>query len=286
MSRPRALRPLAAASPPGRALAGCELTRALHGQIEIVTASIARRSFGPRVSEGLGICLKTGGAHDVVADGRRVRYPADSICIRPPGCVWSTADTGPVGFLSLDVYGAGLPRGLSSFPMTFIPSGALPLRSFVHAVQASTAGAEQLVVDLLSRLAEAGVIAAEELRVDAHAKHARRARERLELQLCFPPTLGELAEVAGTNRFALLRSFRRAFGVTPHAYLMTLRVERARNRIARGAELIEVAHELGFADQPHFTRVFKRIVGVTPGHYARSVRAISFKTALRRVGTP
>ncbi|MDB4974844.1 MAG: sle [Myxococcaceae bacterium] len=278
MAPARELRSLVAASSPARALAGCAVSRALDGQLEIVTASIDRRSFAPRVSEGLGICLKTGAAHEVVADGRRVRYPADALCIRAPGSVWSTADTGPAGFLSIDVYGAGLPSGLSAFPMTFLRSGALPLRSFVRTLQASTVGAEQLLVDLLSRLGEAGVIVAGELRVDAPTRCAQRARDRLETELCSPPTLGELAEAVGANRFALLRSFRRAFGVTPHAFLMTLRIERARSRIARGAELIEIAHELGFADQPHFTRVFKRIVGVTPGHYARRVRAISFKT--------
>jgi AraC-like DNA-binding protein len=52
-------------------------------------------------------------------------------------------------------------------------------------------------------------------------------------------------------------------------YLLRQRLERARAWLARGADIVEVAHSLGFADQPHLTRAFKRVFGLSPAAYRR-----------------
>ncbi|AIR90796.1 helix-turn-helix transcriptional regulator [Pseudomonas cremoricolorata] len=83
-------------------------------------------------------------------------------------------------------------------------------------------------------------------------------------------TLAELAAMAGLGRYALIRSFRRATGLTPHAWLLNARVNRARQLLREGGELAEVAYRLGFADQSHFQRVFKTHAGTTPGLYRRT----------------
>src|SRR5687767_8929609 len=93
------------------ALDGCRIEQVLDGAAEIVEARPANRSFPDRITQSLGVCLKFGPAHDVRADGRRLRYPAGAICVRPPGCVWSSAATGPTGFLSLDLDRDALPPG-------------------------------------------------------------------------------------------------------------------------------------------------------------------------------
>ncbi len=77
------------------ALCGCRIDRALGGRVELVEASRANRRFPLRVTESLGVCLKVGPAHRVMADGCEVVYPEDAICVRPPGCVWSADATGP-----------------------------------------------------------------------------------------------------------------------------------------------------------------------------------------------
>lgn len=66
----------------------------------------------------------------------------------------------------------------------------------------------------------------------------------------------------------LVRSFRREFGMTPHQYLISRRVDLARHLILGGHPLREVAAGAGFHDQPHLNRHFKRILGVTPGRFA------------------
>lgn len=79
----------------------------------------------------------------------------------------------------------------------------------------------------------------------------------------------QLAALAGMSRYAFIRAFRTRTGMTPHAYQLDLRIRRARALLRAGRALTDVAHELGFADQSHFQRVFKQRVAVTPGGYSR-----------------
>ena len=60
-----------------------------------------------------------------------------------------------------------------------------------------------------------------------------------------------------------------AFGIAPHAYLVQLRLARARQLLASGQPPARVAMTLGFADQSHMGRWFRRAYGLTPAHYRR-----------------
>lgn len=100
----------------------------------------------------------------------------------------------------------------------------------------------------------------------------RRARAVLDERWAETVRLDELATVAGVGRFRLLRAFRAAVGMPPHRYQIGVRVARARSLIRVGVPLAEVALETGFADQSHLARHFRRVIGVSPGHYRRAVR--------------
>ncbi|HEX6340078.1 AraC family transcriptional regulator [Umezawaea sp.] len=95
------------------------------------------------------------------------------------------------------------------------------------------------------------------------------AREILHERLAEPPSLAELAAEVGTGQFALLRAFRARHGLPPHAYLNQLRVRRACALLDQGTPVARAAVEVGFTDQSHLARHFRRIVGVPPGHYRR-----------------
>ena len=84
-------------------------------------------------------------------------------------------------------------------------------------------------------------------------------------------TLADLARETGLSRFQVLRGFVRATGLTPHAYIVQRRIDRARGLIARGSPLAAAALASGFADQSHMTRVFVQKYGVSPGAYANAV---------------
>ncbi|MGF6935832.1 AraC-like DNA-binding protein [Paraburkholderia sp. UCT70] len=84
-------------------------------------------------------------------------------------------------------------------------------------------------------------------------------------------TLTALADEAGLSRYQFLRSFARATGLTPHAYILQRRIHRARQLIRCGTRLADAAAQSGFSDQSHMTRLFVRSLGVTPGAYAKVV---------------
>ncbi|MEU2023334.1 AraC family transcriptional regulator [Streptomyces sp. NPDC016469] len=111
----------------------------------------------------------------------------------------------------------------------------------------------------------------------AGARDAARARAVLEARMAEPPTLEALAAELGTSPFALLRAFKKQYGMPPHTWLTDARVRRARRMLDAGTAPSVAAAEVGFTDQPHLNRHFTRIVGVTPGAYQRE-RARTYKT--------
>jgi AraC-like DNA-binding protein len=98
------------------------------------------------------------------------------------------------------------------------------------------------------------------------------ARWYLESNFAMPVKLDELSLECGVSPFHLIRSFRDSVGMTPHAYLMQVRANRARDMLGAGEGISTVAYRCGFVDQSHLTRTFKRIFGVTPGAYFAGAR--------------
>jgi AraC-like DNA-binding protein len=103
---------------------------------------------------------------------------------------------------------------------------------------------------------------------------AERACAFLRAHLAERVQLAVVADACGLTIFHLIRVFRRAVGVTPHAYLVQLRVNQAQRLLGAGASVSDVAYSCGFSDQSHLTRVFRRSVGLPPGQYVRQVMAV------------
>ena len=95
-----------------------------------------------------------------------------------------------------------------------------------------------------------------------------RARQFLDAQKTRVVRSAELEAVTGLTRYELARQFRLMCGTSPYRYLLMRRLDFARQQIARGRALVEVALEAGFADQAHFTRMFRATYGLTPARYA------------------
>ncbi len=96
-----------------------------------------------------------------------------------------------------------------------------------------------------------------------------RARAFLDAALARVVRSAELETVTGITRYELARQFRVRYGTSPYRYLLMRRLDLARRRIARHRPLAAVALESGFADQSHFTRMFKAAFGLTPARYRR-----------------
>jgi AraC-like DNA-binding protein len=99
-----------------------------------------------------------------------------------------------------------------------------------------------------------------------------RARTHLEQRYDERVRLHELAEVAHLSPYRLNRLFREEIGVPPHRYQLDLRIDRAKALLARGESIAAVAAAVGFADQSHLTRHFRRLVGLPPSHYGKNVQ--------------
>ena len=85
-------------------------------------------------------------------------------------------------------------------------------------------------------------------------------------------TLDEMASIAGLSRFRFAHAFTSAFGISPYAYYEQVRIAFAHQLIQEGISLGDVAFQLGFADQSHMTRQFRRGSFTTPGRLARMSR--------------
>jgi AraC family transcriptional regulator len=87
-------------------------------------------------------------------------------------------------------------------------------------------------------------------------------------------SLAEIAAVVQLSVFHFARKFHTEFGRPPHAYVMQKRIERAKAQLARGnVPLKVVAASSGFSDQSHMTRLFRRLLGVTPAEYRKASTA-------------
>jgi AraC-like DNA-binding protein len=89
--------------------------------------------------------------------------------------------------------------------------------------------------------------------IDTHFAHA------LPLQ--------DLCDAAHLSGSYLIRAFKKRYGVAPHEYQTNRRIQYAKARLRAGAPIAQVALDVGFSDQAHFQRVFKRMTAATPGQY-------------------
>jgi AraC-like DNA-binding protein len=159
-------------------------------------------------------------------------------------------------------------------PMVHDPEGA---RLFSLAHRALESAADGLAGEelLLRAYARCLVLHADipEAPLDREDGPIRRVRALIEARYADDLRLDELAAAAGFSTHHLIRAFRRAVGLTPHAYVVDVRVRRAQDRLRIGQAPADVAADVGFADQAHLTRAFKARLGVTPGAYRRAVAA-------------
>lgn len=94
-----------------------------------------------------------------------------------------------------------------------------------------------------------------------------RARDSMEASLGQAGSLEKWAAQADMSRFHFVRSFKAAFGMSPHRYRMTRRLERARELLMRSqGPITEIALEVGFDSPSHFAAAYRRRFGETPGH--------------------
>ena len=101
---------------------------------------------------------------------------------------------------------------------------------------------------------------------------AHRLRDLLDARVVDGVALADAAAALGAHPTHLVRAFGREFGISPHRYLTGRRLDDARRRLLTGERPADVAVAVGFHDQAHLTRHFRRLLGVTPAAFARSAQ--------------
>ena len=102
----------------------------------------------------------------------------------------------------------------------------------------------------------------------------RRATEFIEAHLNRVIRIDDVAQAAGLSRYHFQRQFKQSTGVTPHQFIVSRRIEHAKSLLAQSnLPIVSVAAEVGFADQSHFTTLFRRRTSMTPKAYRDATKA-------------
>jgi AraC-like DNA-binding protein len=99
-------------------------------------------------------------------------------------------------------------------------------------------------------------------------KEISRAVSIIETRYSDPLSLEGLSKIACLSPFHFQRAFLGEKGITPHEYQVRQRMKMGVSLLKQGWSISQTAVETGFSDQSHFTRVFKKYVGITPGVFS------------------
>ncbi|BET11215.1 AraC family transcriptional regulator [Pandoraea sputorum] len=250
---------------------------------ELMVASYRTHQFPPHAHEEYAIGVIERGAQAYLdGRGRRAIMPEGTICVINPGSIHEGKPAIEGGW---DYRMAYIPasdllrllkehdpslRGEFHFPDVVIDD-AETMR-FLLAAHRCSQSTDASRLEKSSRLTAAvfqlvvrhGGAAKGFRHAAAMPAGVRRAREFIDANVAENPSLDQLSDVACISAFHLLREFKRTIGITPHAYLVQRRVALAKGLLLRGLPLRQVALEVGYCDQGHLSREFRRFFGVPP----------------------
>lgn len=251
--------------------------------VELLTARYIEHRFVPHVHDGFVIGMIMEGAQRYRYRGAEHLAPMGTLVLINPDEVHNGKKGHDAGWRyrafypdNQQIYGLmeelGLPgTHLPTFKDTLLHdpelfSGLYQLHQLLEgpesALQQQTVWRQMMLV-LLNRHARLPQPA--KPGVEHRAVH--QAKELLHARLAEPPSLEELAAAVNLSPFHFARVFQRATGMAPHTWLMQQRIAHARALLQQGCLPLHVAAQLGFADQSHLSRQFKKVYGVGPGAY-------------------
>ena len=216
--------------------------------------------------------------------GRRTRVPAPGmLLVNPPGEPHSERmDAHPVSSLNIQL-GASWLRELFELgspidrPLTVRSDAIVSLASRLamemdRGDHESALAIETLTWEILHAALGPSSLASDRIR----PAWLRDVSDLLDASIAQPLALGSIARQVGVHPVHFAVVFRRFYGCSLGEYTRRRRLDAARTRIAElEVPLSRIALELGFADQSHLTRIFKRYTGMTPGRYRT---LLAFKT--------
>lgn len=251
--------------------------------LHLLSARYVRHRFAPHTHEEFAIGACGAGVETIHYRGSEWVSGPGTIVVVEPGEPHTGGPAAEGGFAyrafypSVDLVTDGMGTTRPHFPSLVIddPQLATELR---HTHRALATGEDRFATESRLTAALATLVRRHATNVvpPARTPPAHRIADatmaRLTATLTEPPSLADIAVELGVSRFQVLRGFRDAMGMPPYAWLAQYRVARARMLLEAGMRPADVATSVGFADQAHLTRWFRRVVGVTPGTFRNSVQ--------------
>ncbi|MFF9280097.1 helix-turn-helix transcriptional regulator [Streptomyces griseosporeus] len=248
---------------------------AVPGVVEVFHAHFTGYAYPMHVHEAWTLLIVDDGAVRYDLDRHEHGTPHDTVSLLPPHVPHNGSAATPEGFRKRVLYldTRHLPDELIGAAVDGPDLRDPLLRRRVGQVHAALARpGEELEAE--SRLTLVGERLRAHLRPPTAVRPprrdpalARRLRDLLDARVAEGVTLEEAARVLQAHPAHLVRAFSGAYGIAPHQYLTSRRVDRARRLLLDGMPPGETAAATGFYDQAHLTRHFRRLVGVTPGRY-------------------
>lgn len=264
---------------------GIEVIEGVHrafegGYVDVWRASCAGGAAGQYVSDDprLFVVLDPLAAPMAFRDnGRRVSSSsARSVSFIPPGAALASEIAGATEIRHLDVhfsaerYGRLFDGAALLTPRLMVEDErALVLARLLAEECVSATPLSRLYGDSLTLALLAAALGSEapppQRRSQLPPRVLKRLTDHIEDHCLRPIRLQELADLVGLSPSYLSHAFKAATGMPPHRYQMTARIRRACAMLtATDLPLSEIADRAGFSDQPHFTRVFRKLTGRTP----------------------
>jgi AraC-like DNA-binding protein len=253
--------------------------------LDLLTARYHRHAFTPHSHATYAIGVVLAGCEQIRYRGAVHTAGVGSLAILEPDERHDGRPAGPTGWTYRVLYPseAMLLEGFDTRPRFAEPIVDDPAttRLVLAAHEAVTAGADPLAAQSLLTAALHSIVrrhgrlvfpAAPRPGDSAAVKAVSVIRDRLLADLRCPPGLRDLAAGVELSPYHMLRIFKDVTGFPPHTWLVLERICRARHLLATGARPAHVSAAVGFADQAHLTRWFKRVTGVTPAAYRKSVQ--------------
>lgn len=261
------------------------------GDLEILRATYITHAFAPHIHEGYAIGVIERGAETFAYRHATHIAGAGSLVVIHPGEVHTGEALTPVGWSYRMLYPEAVQLQRAASQLTGVVSDYPFFRAavihdpqlvqqFVHLHTHLEAGVTVLeresywlafLTQLITRHGD-GQRPLTTVQRSANHRLLQQALAYLETNYAANVTLDELAAQTHLSAYHLLRLFKATYGLPPHAYLTQLRVQRAKRLLLAGQSIARVALDVGFTDQSHLTRHFKRIVGVPPGQYIQTGR--------------
>lgn len=259
-----------------------------HLDVELLHAYYVQHAYPRHSHDYYVLSLIAQGRQSFTHKGTKYRTPPGGLILINPGAVHTGEAADTEGFELRALYPSTSLMQAAVFELT--GRHALP---FFKEVQVDRPWATTAISSLHKAILEGAGMLESESRIlwtltqlvkryadvgssEPHLGQEKRAiqqtRQYIDDHFAENVTLKTLAQHVALSPYYLLRAFRAEVGMPPYSYLESVRIRHTQQLIRTGKPLAEVAAEVGFSSQSHMTRQFKKIIGVTPGLYARQVR--------------